>query len=333
LTPAAGRERNAMRGIQVEKLFADKAKEFQLEALTRTLESNAPITVSDVNRPGLALAGFVDNFLQERVQILGQTEISFLATLTEKDKRAAIDRVLAFSLPCIIVCKGLEVPPYLLRKGEERKIPILRTPMDTTPFIHRLTAHLDFMFAPRTTVHGTLVDVYGVGLLFTGRSAIGKSECALDLVERGHRLVADDVVLVTKRHGSILIGSGNEVLMHHMEIRGIGIIDVGSIFGIRAIRLQKRIELEVNLEEWDRAQDYERSGLEERKTSILGVEIPVVTIPLFPGKNITVLAEVIALNYLIKLHGFDPARAFNEKLIDTIRKGRMADSLLRDDFE
>ena len=303
-----------MKGLKVEELLKDKGKEFALELLTESAESRVPISMSDINRPGLAFAGFLENFLQERVQILGQTEASYLATLSETEKKQAIDRVLAFNMPCIIVCKGLEVPPRLLEKGNENRVPILRTPMDTTPFIHRLTAHLDFMFAPRTTVHGSLVDVYGVGLLFTGRSAIGKSECALDLVERGHRLVADDVVVVTKRHGNILMGAGNEVLTHHMEIRGIGIIDVGSIFGIRAIRLQKRIEVEVNLKEWDETGNYERSGLDERKTSILGVEIPVVTIPLFPGKNITVLAEVVALNYLVKLHGFDPAKAFNEKL-------------------
>jgi HPr kinase/phosphorylase len=163
-------------------------------------------------------------------------------------------------------------------------------------------------------VHGSLVDVYGVGLLLTGRSAIGKSECALDLVERGHRLVADDVVTLTRRHDDILIGTGNDILRHHMEIRGLGIIDVQTVFGIRAIRIQKRIEVEINLREWDASEDYERVGIDDHTQTLLGVQIPLVQIPIFPGKNITVICEVVALNYLVKAYGHHPAKAFNERL-------------------
>jgi HPr kinase/phosphorylase len=213
-------------------------------------------------------------------------------------------------------------------------VPVLRTPQSTTPFIHSLTAYLDFMFAPQVSVHGSLVDVYGTGLLFTGRSAIGKSETALDLVERGHRLVADDVVTITRRHGDVLIGSGNQLLRHHMEIRGLGIIDVQAIFGIRSIRLQKRVEVEVRLAEWSKDGDYERVGIDDRKTNILDVEIPLVEVPITPGKNITVIAEVIALNYLVKVYGgYSPAERLNQHLIELMKRKSAARAWVREDTE
>jgi HPr kinase/phosphorylase len=232
--------------------------------------------------------------------------------------REAIDRLFQFSMPLIVICKALNVPSYLVQRAGECQVPVMRTPQSTTPFIHSLTLYLDHMFAPVTTVHGSLVDVYGSGLLFTGRSGIGKSETALDLVERGHRLVADDVVTITRRHGEVLIGSGNQLLRHHMEIRGLGIIDVQSIFGIRAIRLQKRVEVEVNLKDWTGEENYERVGLDERKTEILGVGIPRVEVPIFPGKNITVIAEVVAL---VKVYGgYSPAERLNKHLIEHMKR-------------
>ena len=193
---------------------------------------------------------------------------------------------------------------------------------------------INWEFAPQTTAHGSLVDVYGCGLLFTGRSAIGKSETALDLVERGHRLVADDVVTITRRHGDVLIGTGNQLLRHHMEIRGLGIIDVQAIFGIRAIRLQKRVELEVRLAEWSDDAEYERVGLDERKTEILGVQVPLVLVPITPGKNITVIAEVIALNYLVKVYGgYSPAERLNQHLIELMKRKSAARAWVREDTE
>jgi HPr kinase/phosphorylase len=323
-----------MQTLSVARLFEEQRQELQFEQLTETLASRVEITVSDINRPGMALMGFVENFLPERVQILAQTEMSYLATLPPSDVREAIDRLFRFTMPCIIVCKGLQVPPYLVQCANRAQVPILRTPQSTTPFIHLLTAYLDHMFAPQVSVHGSLVDVYGVGLLFTGRSAIGKSETALDLVERGHRLVADDVVTITRRHGDLLIGSGNQLLRHHMEIRGLGIIDVQSIFGIRAIRLQKRVEVEVNLVEWSNEVDYERTGLDERRTGILGVEIPLVHIPIFPGKNITVIAEVVALNYLVKVTGgYSPAERLNRHLLELMKRKSAVRAWVREDTE
>ena len=316
------------------RLFEDERQELQLEQLTESLASSREITLSDVHRPGMALMGFVENFLPERIQILAQTELTYLATLKPEAVRAAIDRLFQFEMPLIVVCKGLEVPPHLIQLANQHKVPVLRTTQSTTPFIHSLTAYLDYMFAPQSTVHGSLVDVYGCGLLFTGRSAIGKSETALDLVERGHRLVADDVVTITRRHGDVLIGAGNQLLRHHMEIRGLGIIDVQAIFGIRSIRLQKRVEVEVNLREWSASEDYERVGLDDRKTSILGVEIPLVQVPITPGKNITVIAEVIALNYLVKVTGgYSPAERLNQHLIEIMKRKSAARAWVREDTE
>jgi HPr kinase/phosphorylase len=320
--------------LSVARLFEDQHQELQLEQLTESLASKREITVSDIHRPGMALMGFVENFLPERIQIIAQTELTYLATLDQPGLCAAIDRLFQFSMPAIIVCKGLDVPAPLMERANQHQVPVLRTPMSTTPFIHSLTLYLDHMFAPSTTVHGSLVDVYGVGLLFTGRSGIGKSECALDLVERGHRLVADDVVTVTRRHGDVLIGTGNQLLRHHMEIRGLGIIDVQAVFGIRAIRLQKRVELLVNLQEWSNEKDYERTGLDEKHFDLLGVQIPMVEVPITPGKNITVIAEVIGLNYLLKVtQGYSAAERLNQHLMEVMKRKSAARSWVREDTE
>ena len=323
-----------MQTLSVARLFEDQRQDLQLEQLTESLASKREITVSDVNRPGMALMGFVDNFLPERIQILAQTELTYLATLPPADVREAIDRLFQFDMPLVVVCKGLEVPPRLLERANECQVPVLRTSWSTTPFIHSLTLYLDHIFAPQTALHGSLVDVYGVGLLVTGRSGIGKSECALDLVERGHRLVADDVVTITRRHGDVLIGTGNQLMRHHMEIRGLGIIDVQAVFGIRAIRLQKRIEVQVNLQEWSDDLDVERVGLDEKKTDILGVQIPYVQVPITPGKNITVIAEVIALNYLVKVTGgYSPAERLNRHLVELMKRKSAARTWVREDTE
>lgn len=322
-----------MAGMTVKELLEKAKSTLQLECLTGEASGQQPITTSDVNRPGLALVGFLDNFLWERILIFGQTEILYLRTLSQDQVRDALGPILRFELPCILISKNLDPPTGLLEMARARGIPVLRTPMATTDFIHKLTALLEEYFAPTTNVHGSLVDVYGVGLLFTGRSGIGKSECALDLVERGHRLVADDVVTIKRRAANVLIGSGNELLRHCMEIRGLGIIDVQSIFGIRAIRAQKRVEVEVNLREWDAKEDYERLGLNEDYSALLDVSIPLVMVPLFPGKNITVISETIALHYLVKAYGYNPAVHFNENLTQLLRRKANLEILAKDDLE
>jgi HPr kinase/phosphorylase len=323
-----------VQSLSATRLFEDQRQDLQLEQLTESLASRREITVSDIHRPGMALMGFVGNFLPERIQIIAQTELTYLETLSRPQVRDAVDRLFQFDMPLIVVCKGLEAPPYLIQRANETQVPVLRTPLSTTPFIHSLTSYLDHMFAPQISVHGSLVDVYGCGLLFTGRSAIGKSETALDLVERGHRLVADDVVTIVRRHGDVLIGSGNQLLRHHMEIRGLGIIDVQAVFGIRSIRLQKRVEVEVKLGEWSQDVDYERVGIDERKSRFLDVEIPLVEVPITPGKNITVIAEVIALNYLVKVYGgYSPAERLNQHLIELMKRKSAARAWVREDTE
>ncbi|MBZ0266590.1 HPr(Ser) kinase/phosphatase [bacterium] len=311
-----------MDGISAAQLYEERKRELDLEVIIEARDARLPITASDVNRPGLALAGFTENFLYERIQILGETEMLYLDTLTAANRRKGIDRLFESDLPCLIVSKGLPIDPHIRNLCEERQVPLLRTRMSTTPFIHQLTAYLNDVFAPRMTLHGSLVDVYGVGLLFAGDSGIGKSETALDLVERGHRLVADDIVIVSRRPPSILVGASNELLGHRMEIRGVGIIDIREMFGIRATRVRKRIQVEVRLVRWDPDAPYERLGLEDRTTSILGVRVPYVTIPLVPGKNVAVLAEVVAMNHLIKAMGRNPAAALDERLKVMMRQDR-----------
>jgi len=324
---------NSAPTLTVAQLYEQQKDSLALELLSESLEGPTPITLSDINRPGMALMGFMENFLAERIQILGRTEIAYFQTLGAKEQKSALDRFFEFEMPCIIVAKGLDLPAGFLKRANLGHIPVLRTPQDTTPFIHQLTAFLDYVFAPSVTTHGSLVDVYGVGLLVTGRSGIGKSETALDLIERGHRLVADDVVRITRRHGDILIGACNEVLKHTMEIRGLGIIDVQAIFGIRSIRGQKRVEVEVHLTEWSQTRDYERVGLDDQTVRHLDVEISLVTIPIFPGKNITVIAEVVALNHLVKVYGYHPARALNDRLMESMRMKLLSSPLVRDDTE
>lgn len=310
-----------MESLNAKTLFEECKNELRLELVGSGLGSRLPITVSDVNRPGLALAGFTENFLSERVQILGETELLYLSRLDEKEQREAIDRLFLEPLPVIIVAKNLEVPSHLVQRANENQVPLLRTSFSTTPFIHQITAYLEECFSPETTVHATLADVYGVGLLITGRSGIGKSETALDLVERGHRLVADDVVTVVRRPQGFLVGWGNPILGHRMEIRGIGIIDVREMFGVRAIRQEKRIEVEVRLEEWDDATPYERLGLEPKMTTFLGTRIEMVRIPIVPGKNVTVIAEVIAMNYLLRRYGGkSPAEELAQELSAELRR-------------
>jgi HPr kinase/phosphorylase len=315
------------------RLFEDQRQELALELLTESLASKVDVTVSDIHRPGMALMGFIENFLPERLQILGQTESIYLSQLSDDDCRRSIDRLFQFDIPGVMVAKSLDVPAYFVQRANECGVPVLRTPMSTTPFIHQLTSYLDAMFSPQTNLHGSLVDVYGVGLLFTGRSAIGKSETALDLVERGHRLVADDVVTITRRHGDILIGTGNQLLRHHMEIRGLGIIDVQAVFGIRSIRVQKRVEVQVELREWRADEDYDRTGLDRRQAEILGVSVPSVVIPIVPGKNVTVIAEVIALDYLLKAYGYNAAERLNAHLMEMMKRRSQAKAWVREDTE
>jgi HPr kinase/phosphorylase len=278
------------------------------------------VTSSDVSSPGLVLAGYVDRFPAQRLQALGETELAYLRSLALTDRERILRMFFGFDLPCVFITKGQELPPGFEQIATEKGIPIFRTPLKTGEFYRRIKPILDDLFAPTTTLHGSLADVFGVGLFFTGKSGIGKSECVLDLVERGHRLVADDLVIMTRRGNDLLIGRGHELQRHFMEIRGVGLIDIPAIFGIRAVRQQKRMEVVVQLEEWDQDAVVDRTGLDTETTTILGVELPKIKVFLNPGKNITVIAEVIAMNHLLRYSGVNPAEAFNERLIGKMRE-------------
>jgi HPr kinase/phosphorylase len=319
--------------LSVKDFFEITKDLFSLEQINDSLEGPLPITVPDIHRPGLALTGFMQNFLNERIQILGETEILYLNTRNADERKRDVENLFSAPLVCVIVTRTLDPPDLLIEAANRHSVPLLRSSMLTTPFIHELTKYLDEVFAPTEVVHGTFVDVYGVGLLFTGKSGIGKSEIALDLVERGHRLVADDTVEVTRKAEDILIGRGHEHLQHFMEIRGMGVINVQDLFGIRAIRVQKRLEVEVHLRQWDAQTNWERQGLDEHETTILGVELPQVIVPLFPGKNITVISEVIAMNQMLKVYGINPAERFNRMLIDQMESDRKTRHYLRYDTE
>ncbi len=278
------------------------------------------VTESNLHRPGLALAGYVDLFTHQRIQILGNTENQYLDHLSGSDRREAFGHLIQFPVPCVVVTDGNDLDDALVAMATDEGIPVYRTPLPTVRFMSLLRGFLTDQFAPQRAVHGSLVDVYGIGLLLIGKSGIGKSEVALDLVERGHRLVADDVVIATKREEEILMGAGTELVQHFMEVRGLGLVDIRSMFGIRAIRFQKRIEVVVNMQLWDPDEEYTRINMVEDTHEILGVDLPMVQVPITPGKNITVICEVIAMNYLLRHYGYDPAEVFTERLRQRIQQ-------------
>ena len=300
--------------LTVERLIKIKREPLLLELLTDERGLARVISGPDISSPGLVLTGFTERFPSERIQVLGETEVAYLNSLDANRRYEALEIFLSFNLPAVFVTKGQAPPDSLVQLASERGTPVIRSQLKTAEFYSRIKPFLEEYFAPSTTMHGSLADVYGVGLLFMGKSGIGKSEAVLDLIERGHRLVADDLVIVSRRGREILIGRGHDLQRHHMEIRGVGIIDVASLFGIRAIRLQKRLEVIVQLEVWDENSHYDRTGLEVQTVDVLGVKVPRVIVPLNPGKNITVIAEVVAMNHLLKYAGVDSAALFDQRL-------------------
>ena len=304
--------------ITVGFLFESNKERLKLISLTDEIGFEREIRDKNIHRPGLALAGYVELFRYDRVQIFGNTEMRYLEQLGKNEREMSLKRIFQFEVPCIIITNDNKVDDHFVGIARDYKVPILKTPFETTKFVYFISDFLDDQFSPQTVVHGSFVDVYGIGLLLTGRSGIGKSEIALDLVERGHRLVADDVVMITRKGEGILIGSGSQLVKHFMEIRGLGLIDVRSMFGIRAIRFQKRVEVVVELMDWDPKLEYTRTGLDDERVTILDVPILNVKLPIFPGKNVTVICEVIALNYLLKHYGYDAAKEFAKRLENVI---------------
>ena len=306
--------------ITVEQLYQDNRDQSSLAIVNNRAGFERKIRERELHRPGLALSGFVEVFTYWRIQIMGNTEIGFLNTLSDKDRLQAIYTVLSFDLPCIILTNNNQPPHEMIEIANHNAITLFSTPLSTTALIHHLSEYLDLVFAPQLIKHGSLVDVYGVGMLITGEAAIGKSEMALDLIERGHQLVADDVVQITRAGINRLEGAPSDLLSHHMEIRGLGIIDVRRMFGIRAIRGKKQIQIVLHLEQFDPQAEYERIGIDDRMCEILGVRVPIVVLPILPGKNLTVIAEVVALNHKLKQLGENAIQEFDHQLIEKMQK-------------
>ena len=275
-----------------------------------------------IQKPGLALTGFTMYVHTERIQVLGLTEISYLRTLNEAERTRGAQALMSLRPSVVVITRGLEVAPELIHAAEEFSVPLLSTPLMSSVFINRVTKLLEIRLAPSTSIHGVLIDVFGVGILLLGKSGIGKSEAALDLVLRGHRLVADDIVEIRKRLPDNIFGSGSEIIKHHMEIRGLGIINIKDLFGISAVRDAKKIEVVIELVEWNEDEEYDRLGVEERRYAILDVAVPMLRIPIRPGRNITSIIEVAARNQLLKLQGKHSAREFQDRLNRAIAEAR-----------
>jgi HPr kinase/phosphorylase len=302
--------------IQVSWLIEKLKKRLDIE-LKPCIENNRwkdhSITDSELYRPGLALAGFVEVFCHNRIQVLGNTECRYIDFLGKKKSEETFTHLLQFDIPVIFLTDANSLPDALIQKAKEAGVPIFKTPVETRRFIVLVRDFLEDQFALKTMIHGTMVDVYGIGILIVGKPGIGKSEVALDLIERGHRLVADDVVMLAKKN-NVLMATPTEMNKHFMEIRGLGVIDIMSMFGIRAIRYKKRLEVVLELNLWKESQDIERTGLNHVFSSILGLNIPRIQLPISPGKSITVIAEVIAMNYLLREYGYDPPEVFQGKI-------------------
>ena len=290
-----------------------------LELLAGADGLQRPITNPHIQKTGLALAGFHEYLKPGRVLVFGESEIRYLERLDAAARVSALRLAFTLDFPCVMITGGFTPPPELVTEAERARLPVLKTPLPTPTAIAKIGALLEDSLAERTIVHAVLMDVLGLGVLLVGESGIGKSECALDLIVRGHRLVADDTVEIRRRQESILIGTCPELTRHHMELRGLGVINVKDLFGIASTRSSKRVELVVQLERWDPAREYERLGLDDEPYEILGLRIPVLRMPVAPGRNIAILVEVAARNQLLRARGHHAARVLVDRLERTLR--------------
>ncbi len=305
-------------GVTVADLLRDLAES---RALVLELEAGAaglerPILIPQPQKTGLALSGFDAYLHAGRVLIFGESEIRYVESLLPAERAAALQRVFAHNLPCVLVTGGFTPHPDMIAAADETSVPLLRTPASTPDAMSRLSAILDTYLAARGIVHGVLMDILGLGVLVVGDSGIGKSECALDLVVRGHRLVADDAVELRCRQQSFLIGTCPDLTRHHMEIRGLGLINVQDLFGVASTRTSKRVELVVQLERWESGREYDRLGVDDEFYEVLGIRIPMVRMPVAPGRNVAILVEVAARNQLLRTRGHHAAR----RLVDRIHR-------------
>jgi len=301
--------------------------EFRLEVLNNVPGAHdIPVTTSDINRPGLQLAGFFEYFGSDRIQLIGTVEMAYLQNLSFDERYASLDRYFSHEFPCVIIARGKEPFPEMIELANKYGKPLLRTDEETSRFASYLITYLNVELAPRCTRHGVLVEVYGEGILMLGESGVGKSETALELVKRGHRLVADDVVEIRKVSNRTLVGSSPDIIRHFIEIRGVGILDVKNLYGVGSVKMTESINLVVNMELWDTKKQYDRLGIHDEYTEILGIRIPSLTIPVRPGRNLAIIIEVAAINHRQKKMGYNAAKVLSQRVMSEIEKNSMSNS-------
>lgn len=296
----------------------DLLEHFNLTLVAGAQGINREILTSDISRPGIEMTGYFNFYPKERLQLIGRTEMAYFLDLSEEEQYDRMRRLCTDITPGIVVTRGMDIPNIFKKVANETGVPILSSPRKTTRVLSRLTNYLEGKFAPRTSVHGVLVEIYGIGVLITGQSGVGKSETALELVKRGHRLVADDNVEIQQEDYDTLVGSSPKILENLLEIRGLGIIDVMTLFGAGAVRTKKRISVVIHLENWDESKQYDRLGIDEDTVQIMDVKLPKATIPVRPGRNLAVIIEVAAMNFRLKLMGINTAEQFSNRLTDII---------------
>lgn len=308
-----------MAELKVKDLLKSREYNLKLELLSGKAGLDRVIAVPYVQKPGLALAGYTKFLAQARIQVFGKTEIWYLKSLQKSKQRKVMREIFKHGVACCIVTRAQKVPRAMIEESEAAKIPVLRTSLLTPHFIQNITRLLETRFAQRTLIHGVLMDVFGVGILFLGRAGIGKSECALDLVLRGHRLVADDAVVLTRAPSGDIHGQAPKPMKHYLEIRGLGVIDIKQLFGISATRDRKKVQMVVRLEDWKKGSEYERIGLKEQYAAILGEKLPLVVLPVRPGRYLTPIIEVAARNYLLKRDGYFSAIELENRVISYMK--------------
>jgi HPr kinase/phosphorylase len=309
-------------GVTIEQLLREIGRELALTLRAGRAGLDRSIAVPRIQKPGLALAGYQEQLHQERLLTLGGTEIEYLMTAEPEQRKLGIDTVLAASPACVVVTRGLVPPAELIIACDEQRVPLIISSLVSAEFIGRVTHFLQDKLSPSTSLHGVLLDVLGIGVLLLGKSGIGKSEAALELVVRGHRLVADDIVNIRRLGPNLVYGSGSGIIRHHMEIRGLGIINIQDLFGISAVRDVKKIELVIELSDWDQDAEYDRLGVDEEVYIVLGEELPLLHIPVRPGRNVSTIIEVAARNQLLKMMGHHSAREFQDRLNQAIAEAR-----------
>ena len=303
----------------------DFIQTLNLQVLSPTTSTEMDINSTDLNRPGMQFCGFYEYFAYERPQVIGKVEMTYLESLDPNTRRAALEPYMRYKLPCIVVCWGMMPPKELLELAKEHDIPVFQSNAKTTKFSLQAIMYLNRCLAPHVTRHGVLVDVYGVGVLLTGESGVGKSEAALELVKRGHQLVADDVVDICRVADDRLIGEAPEMVRHFMEIRGIGIIDIRAMYGVGSVIISKSIDMVIHMEKWDQTKEYDRLGLTEETVTILGVKVPYQIMPVRPGRNLAIIIEVASRNLSLKRLGYSAAHELDRRLNEMIAQNRSAE--------